>query len=225
MKTITVKGTGNVSVKPDYVVLAMALETSNRDYETAMREAAERIEQINKSLSTVGFKKESVKTTDFSVRTDYESKKDRSGNYRRVFNGYVVHHHLKVSFDFDTKLLSKALGTIASCVAEPELSISFTVKEPSAVNEALLKSAAENAKKKAEILCAASGAKLGELVNIDYNWGELNIYSRTNYNMESDCFMACAETNYSLDIEPDDIDATDTVTFVWEIVKIYSGNQ
>ena len=218
MKTITVKGTGNVSVKPDYVVLSMSLVTKNRDYETAMREAADRIEHINKSLATIGFEKESVKTTDFNVRTDYDSKKDRVGNYYRVFNGYVVNHRLKVSFDFDTKVLSNALGTIAYCIAEPEFSINFTVKEPSAVNEALLKSAAENAKKKAEILCAASGVKLGELVNIDYNWGELNIYSHTNYAMEADCIKACAETPYSLDIDPDDIDATDTATFVWEIV-------
>ena len=218
MKTITVKGTGNVSVKPDYVVISMSLETRNHDYETAMRAATGKIELINESLSAIGFEKESVKTTDFNVRTDYESVKDRNGNYHRVFNGYVVNHRLKVSFDFDTKVLSKALGTIACCIAEPELSIGFTVKEPSAVNEALLKSATENAKRKAEILCMASGTKLGELVNINYNWGELNVYSRTDYEMDSDCIKACSDAPYSLDIEPDDIDATDTVTFVWQIV-------
>ena len=70
MKTITVKGVGSVSVKPDYVVLSMSLETRNRDYETAMREATSRIDQINESLSAIGFEKESVKTTDFNVRTD-----------------------------------------------------------------------------------------------------------------------------------------------------------
>ena len=102
-------------------------------------------------------------------------------------------------------------------MAEPEISIRFTVKDPSAVNEELLRSAAENAKKKAELLCSASGVKLGDLVNIDYNWGELSIYSRTNYEMDMDCMKACAVDSYSLDIEPDDIDATDTVTFVWEI--------
>ena len=217
MKTITVKGVGNASVKPDYVVLSMSLETRNKDYERAMREAAEKIDLINKNLQEIGFEKESVKTTDFNVRTDYESKKDRTGNYYRVFNGYVVYHHLKVSFDFDTKVLSQALGTIATCIVDPELSISFTVKNPSAVNEALLKSAAENAKKKAEILCAASGTKLGELVNIDYNWGEVNIYSNTNYEMEADCMKGCAIEPYSLDIEPDDINAADTATFVWQI--------
>lgn len=218
MKTITVKGAGNVKVKPDYVVLSMTLETKNLDYEAAMQDAAEKIEHINNSLQIIGFQKESIKTTDFNVRTVYESKKDSDGNYYRVFEGYAVTHRLKVSFDFDTKVLAKALGTIAICVANPELTIAFTVKDSTAVNEALLKSAAENAKKKAEILCAASGVKLGELINIDYNWGELNVYSRTRYDMADDWLMSNECEGLScIDIEPDDIEASDTVTFMWQI--------
>ena len=218
MKTITVKGAGNVKVKPDYVVLSMTLETKNLDYEAAMQDAAEKIEHINNSLQIIGFQKESIKTTDFNVRTVYESRKDSDGNYYRVFEGYAVTHRLKVSFDFDTKVLAKALGTIAVCVANPELTIAFTVKDSTAVNEALLKSAAENAKKKAEILCAASGVKLGELINIDYNWGKLNVYSRTRYDMADDWLMSNECEGLScIDIEPDDIEASDTVTFMWQI--------
>lgn len=82
------------------------------------------------------------------------------------------------------------------------------------MSKELLKSAAENAKQKAEILCAASGAKLGDLVTIDYNWGELNIYSPTRYEMTNRCL---AETSTSIDIEPSNIDVSDTVTFVWEL--------
>lgn len=216
MKTITVKGIGNASVKPDLIVLSLLLSSKSKDYEAAMESAAMKISELNKSLEKIGFEKESVKTTDFNVYTEYESKKDRNGNYLRVFDGYVVKHHLKVSFDFDTKVLGQALGTIASCVAEPELSVSFTVKDSSDINEALLKSAAENAKKKAEILCVASGVSLGDLVNIDYNWGELNIYSHTRYEMESDCMEKCCALD-SIDIEPEDINVNDTVTFVWQI--------
>lgn len=216
MKTITVKGVGNVSVKPDYIVLSLYLKSIDKDYEKSMELAATKIAQLNKSLENIGFEKDAVKTIDFNVDTDYESKKDRYGNYYRVFNGYRVSHRLKVSFEFDTKILAKTLSAIAGCVADPELSVNFTVKDSSAVNEALLKSAAENAKKKAEILCLASGASLGDLVNIDYNWGELNIYSNTRYCMEKECMAEmCAPS--SIDIEPDDIDLNDSVTFVWEI--------
>ena len=45
------------------------------------------------------------------------------------------------------------------------------------ISEELLINATENAKTKAEILCKASGNTLGQLLNIDYNWGELNVFS------------------------------------------------
>lgn len=70
---------------------------------------------------------------------------------------------------------------------------------------------------KAEILTKASGVTLGELVSIDYNWGELHLYSPTRYEMEADCLMKVSAAPTAMDIEPDDIDVSDSVTFVWEI--------
>lgn len=67
--------------------------------------------------------------------------------------------------------LSLALSAIAGCLSHPQLSVAFTVKDATAINEAMLRSAAANAKKKAEILCEASGVTMGDLIAIDYNWG------------------------------------------------------
>ena len=39
------------------------------------------------------------------------------------------HHGLKLEFDFDSQRLSKVLGAIAVCIAEPELNVQFTVKD------------------------------------------------------------------------------------------------
>ena len=85
--------------------------------------------------------------------------------------------------------------------------------------DALRESACANAKAKAkaEILTKASGVTLGELVSIDYNWGELHLYSPTRYEMEADCLMKISAAPTAMDIEPDDIDVSDSVTFVWEI--------
>lgn len=52
---------------------------------------------------------------------------------------------------------------------------------------------------------------------IDYNWGELHLYSPTRYEMEADCLMKISAAPTAMDIEPDDIDVSDSVTFVWEI--------
>ena len=181
-------------------------------------------------------RKEDLKTTSFDVQTRYENVKDRQGNYKREFVGYACSYRLKLAFDFDSKQLAKVISAIADCGAKPELSIAFTVRNPSAVSEKLLISATENARAKAEILCKASGSTLGQLLNIDYNWGELNVYSRTSYEVE-DCIWGelnvYSRTSYEVEdciqplmamskcsapeIEPDDIDVSDTVAFTWEI--------
>ena len=216
-RTITVKGMGNVKTAPDYVVVSMNLETQAMEYEETMERAAQQIDYLNTSLEAVGFEKKSVKTTNFNVRTAYESVKDKNGNYKSVFNGYVCSHRLKVEFDFDTKRLAQTLSAISQSLAKPELSIAFTVKDPSAVNKELLKSATINAREKAEVLCEASDVELGDLLTIDYNWGELNIVSRTDYMLEERVMSMPMKAMADMDIEPDDIDVSDTATFVWEI--------
>lgn len=94
----------------------------------------------------------------------------------------------------------------------------ITVKEPGKVSEALLASAAANAREKAQALCRASGGELGRLPRIDYNWDELNIVSPTRYEL-ADCAMPlmAAGKRCAPEIEPDDIDLHDTAAFVWEI--------
>ena len=215
MRTITVKGIGAVSVKPDLIVLRLSMETAEYEYDAAMKAAAEKIDFLNKALEAAGFEKKSAKTADFRVRADYDRLNDGKGNYTSVFMGYKCRHELKIEFDFDTKRLAKALSEISKCIAKPEISIDFTVKDSSAVSGELLKAAAKNAREKAEILCAASGAKLGELLSIDYNRGELHLYSATDYDVEGKCMMPGAADD--MDIEPEEIKARDTATFAWEI--------
>jgi uncharacterized protein YggE len=215
-RTITVKGIGRVSTSPDLVVISMSLETTEHDYEATMEFAAQKIEYLNVALEKIGFEKKSVKTTYFNINTNYRSVRDANGNYSHVFDGYVCNHRLKVEFDFDTKRLSQVLSAISKCVAQPEISISFTVKDPSAVSRELLISATANAKEKAEILCEASGVTLGALLSIDYNWGELNVVSHTKFSFDEEMDMAC-ERAIDMEIEPEDIKVNDTATFIWEI--------
>lgn len=215
-RTITVKGVGKASAKSDYVVLSMSLQAHHMNYEKTMEEATEQFDQLKKSLVSIGFDKESIKTKSFDVRVDQNQVKDKNGNYKYVFNGYIVSHTLKVEFDFDSKMLSYALNAVATCLANPQLTIAFTVKDATAINEMMLRSATANAKRKAEILCDASNVKMGQLLSINYNWGELNIYSKTRYDMDEDC-MPMISMSRSIEIEPDDIDVSDTATFVWEI--------
>ena len=134
MRTITVKGTGNASARPDYIILSLNIEVLSETYDHAMLEASVRIEKLQGVAVRVGYRKEDLKTTSFDVQTRYENVKDRQGNYKREFVGYACSYRLKLAFDFDSKQLAKVISAIADCGAKPELSIAFTVRNPSAVS-------------------------------------------------------------------------------------------
>lgn len=215
-RTITVKGIGSVSVKPDQVVLTLSLESKDLDYNKAMSVASKQIEQLHQAVEMVGFDKESLKTSNFNVRTLYERVKDKGDNYKNVFDGYVVEHSLKLAFDLEAQRLAEVLSSISACYARPEMNIAFTVKNPSGVHELLLQDAARNAMKKADALIGALGVHLGQLLTVDYNWSEINVFSQTRFEK---CTFKCNDYNRDFDanITPEDIDINDTATFVWEI--------
>lgn len=214
-RTITVKGTGNTSVKPDQIEVSLTLKALNPDYDAAMQQASGLLAALRTALQEVGFAEDDLKTSSFDVRTEYEGFHDKDGNYQRKFTGYSCVQSMALRFDFDTRLLSETLTAISDCVANPELNVSFTVKDPECVREELLRKAAENARSKAEILADASGVKLGELVTINYSWGEINICSPMSFGVESNCMAKASRV--SMDFAPQDIEVSDSATFVWKI--------
>ncbi len=213
-RTINVKGTGRVVVPPDLIVIDITLSARHINYARTMAIAAEQIENLRNALTGIGFEKTDLKTANFDVSTNYEGEHDANGNYRRKFVGYVCSHGLSIEFDLDTERLSTVLNTISQCLAEPEFSIRFTVKDKDAVSEKLLASAVKNAREKAEILAASAGVKLGDILSINYNWLELDVFSPTRYTSPE----AVMGANFkSVDIEPADVNVSDTVSLVWAI--------
>ena len=81
MKTITVKGVGKVSVKPDLIVVSMTLTSEDKEYEKTMELAAEKIKLVTEKIEKIDFEKDAIKTKDFHVNTNYESVKNKNGAY------------------------------------------------------------------------------------------------------------------------------------------------
>lgn len=213
MKTITVKGVGTVSEKPDYIVLSLGVRSKAKTCGECVGNANERIELLESAAQSAGFEKGELKTTSFNVQSDYENYRNDDGSFGQRLAGYICRYDLKLAFDFDSERLSRTLDIITGCGADAELSIEFTLKHPEKASAALLKSAADNARAKAEVLCAASGVTLGELVNIEYNWSDVRFGSAEMWRCADAVPMAAAAPEFT----PDDIKSSDTATFIWEI--------
>ena len=215
--TIRVTGRGRLKVHPDRTRITLTLEGVLEQYEEAMAESAKAAEEIRGLLCGLGFEKTDLKTTDWSVDTEYRSYK-YGGEYRQKLVGYRYEHDMKVEFDSDNVRLGKILYALAHSPRHPEFRISYTVKDPESVKNRLLGKAVEDAREKGQILAGAAGVTLGKIRQIDYSWGEMRFETSPMDKMVmADCCVEGPDKSYALDIEPDDIDTSDTVTVIWEI--------
>ena len=207
---IKIKGVGRIKRAPDTIVLSLDIEEKDACYSDAVEGAAKQLRIMQGNLATVGFKKQDLKTNDFTINPDYEDFRDENGNYTRHFLGYKVNQELSLSFPLDMEMLSKVMSVLAMCVVNPEVHIGFTISDEDGIKKELLKSATQDAIEKANILCEASNVKLGRLLSIDYSWKELCFESTEKYEV----FEAHSA---EFDMQPDDIKISDTVEFIWEL--------
>lgn len=215
-KIIRVTGKGKISVKPDMICLDITARGTYPDYEEAIRKSADHTKLLRRTIEKSGLPGQDLKTKDFSVQSEYESYRDYNDNYKKRFLGYSFYHRTEISFPNDNKQLGRILYELARCPGDLEFSINHTVKDREKVKNALLKKAVEDSREKAEILTGAAGVELGQILRMDYSWGEINIMSSPIDSFEMKA-MPLRESSYDIDIEADDIDVSDTVTIEWEI--------
>ena len=213
-RIITVRGIGRASVKPDNVTLTFTLEAKDMDYQQAADTAAGQIEALRQAVEAAGHSREDLKTVDLGVRTEYRGV-DENGRYRQEFDGYVCSHTLRLDFDLTPERLSETLTALSRCAAKPSLSVGFSVKDPTAVSEAILRDAAANARRRAALLCEASGTALGELLRIDYDWNRPRFESRSRFE-ENMARPMLAKAAFA-DLAPQEIEAEDSASFTWAI--------
>jgi len=219
MRTIRVTGKGQIKVKPDVTRLTITCEGTYKEYGDALKHSSEDTEKLNDLFERFGFDRTDLKTLSFNVDTEYESYQERNV-WKQRFKGYRFSHIMKVEFSSDNDRLGKILYALSKSPVKPQFRISYTISDPEGAKNELLGKAIADAKVKAAVLTEAAGVALKDIQTIDYSWGEISfemhptqkLMSLADYGagMEEDC-------SYDMDIEPDDIRVSDTVTVVCEI--------
>lgn len=216
MRTLRVTGKGQIKVKPDVTRITMTLTGLRKEYAKTLEASSTDTEQLKEVLKPFGFESIDVKTLRFNVDTEYESYQERN-QWKQRFVGYKYDHVMKIEFDSDNDRLGRILYALAHALVQPELRISYTVKDQEAAKNLLLGKAVEDAMAKAAVLASAAGVSLKEIQSIDYSWGTINFEVQPMArNILCDAKVT-SEESYDMDIEPDDIEVSDTVTVVWDI--------
>lgn len=206
--TISVKGVGNVSLPPDMTVITFEMNSFSREYTAAVEDLNERVAELREKLSSVDIDRKQLKTTRFDVDADYKYVEDE-----RVFNGWIAKHNLRLELPVDRDRLNQAFEAVATESIQAEFNIHFEVTDKAAVREAVLVDATKTAQKNAKAIASAAGCRLGKVLKMEYGWSEIHFRS-VGYSMPSE--MMCEAR--MPDIEPEDVDAHDSVTVEWELV-------
>lgn len=214
-RTITVRGTGTLRLKPDWTEITLRLKSLDRSYAKSAEKANAQLAALKGALAAAVFPEDSLRTVNFSVDAEREGKPDKDGHYRNVFKGYACIHELKLEFPFDIGRLSAAIAAVSGCTADPEMNVRFTVRDREKAVDELLSSAAANARQRAETLTKAAGVTLGALVGINYNVRTQDFDSPTGLLMAK--HANAQGTVMDLAMSPEDIELSDSASFVWEI--------
>lgn len=218
MRTIRITGKGQIKVKPDVTRISIELTCVEKTYDEAIHRSTTDTNQLKDLFAEFDFERSDLKTTYFNIDCEYESYQEE-GIYKNKLIGYRYRHTLKLEFDSDNELLGKLLYALTQCDLNPEFHISYTVKNPEAAKNELLGKAITDAEEKAAVLTDAANVKLGDIQSIDYSWGEIEFTSNpmSRSIMFNECCDVSAKASYDIDIEPDDIEVSDTVTVIWDI--------
>lgn len=218
-RTIRVTGKARLSVRPDTIRLRINIEGIEPAYDKALKSSAESVEELKDLAESLGFARSDLRTAYFNIDTEYESYQAKDKSWKRRFVGYKYVHRMHLEFPADNQRLGKILYALAHSSVAPEFSMEYTVADPEPARNELLAAAVHDSATKASVLAGASGVQLGEIVSIDYSWGEVELLSRPTRELMLACeASADSSGSYDMDIEPEDIDITDTVTVVWSIL-------
>ena len=214
-RTVTVTGVGAAGARPDLAEVTVTVEASDPEYRKCVASNSAKTDLLRSALISLGFDGDALKTRDFQVIPQYESRREQE-TFRQVFTGYSCVHRTVIRFDWDSESLARVIDAVTGCGADAEVGIRFTVKNAEELINAGITEAARSARRKAEVLCAASGGTLGKLISAEYRQDTPDLYSPTSYVPAGRMMakMAGAET----DIRPEDVQFRQYATLVWELV-------
>ena len=161
-RTITVSATGSVSAVPDEATIATGVSSEAKTARDAMSKNTEQMKKVNAELKTQGIDAKDIQTTQFNVEPVYVYPKE---GQPPSITGYRVNNMVSVRVrNLDS--LGGVLDQLVTVGANQMHGLSFDVSKAETLKDEARKEAVANALRRAKLLAAASGAEVGDVLQI-----------------------------------------------------------
>lgn len=210
-RTITVSGTGTISVDPDVAYVHFGVVTKAASAKAAQAENAKAFAAIEKVLKDeFGIPAEDVKTSGFSVHPEYQWVESRK---KSEIVGYTASHSVTVTYR-DMEGLGRLLDAVSQAGANQINGIRFGTEKSEMYELQALEKAMENARAKAEALAKAAGAPIKRVLHVSES-GSLGGVPPVVPYAKAAVEMAASDAGTS--VQPGQLEYTVKVSVVYEL--------
>lgn len=175
---IGVSATSSQQVSPDLLIIQMHVQTQASTAKQAIQDNAAVSADLLAKLKALGLTDQDIQTVSYTVNPVYQSNYtcDRNGN-NCIYNSYITGYMATNSLSLQVKDLTKGGDVIdASSTAGTNQtfvdSVQFTLQDTTrrTLENALLKTAAAEAKDKAQNMADGSGVALGKALSVSESY-------------------------------------------------------
>jgi len=161
-RTVSVVGTGRVTVPPDLASLTLGVETTDRALAAAQRENATRSAALRARLAGWGLPAREIQTAGYNVWQDH----DRDGTPR----GYRVSNTVRLLVS-DLARVGELLDTAIDAGANSIGGVTFGLRDEADALHRAREAAMADARAKAAHYAALAGSRLGDVLSISEGGG------------------------------------------------------
>jgi len=162
-RTITVTGTGKVTLTPDIAYISIGVHTENASATQAVSGNSTQAQAVITAIKGFGVADKDIQTTDFSINPQQQT--DANGKVTGIL--YVVDNTVSVTVRDLTKL-GDLLDSTVNAGANNINSIQFDVADKTAALSQARLAAVADARKQADELTKATGVALDVVQSISY---------------------------------------------------------
>lgn len=167
VRSLSVSGTGQVSLTPDIATINIGVRTEADEATDALEENTAQANAISQVLQDLGVLEEDIQTSSFYV---YPSERYNSETGETEGTYFVVENTVNITVrDLDS--LGEVLSTVVEAGANTIYGISFDVDDQETAIAEAQELAIQDAYSDAEAIADAAGVELGELISISVSSG------------------------------------------------------
>jgi len=203
-------GEGKTTATPDIVTITLGVETRNVSASVAANENAKLMNNTINALLSAGLKKNDIQTSHYSLGIQTEENPVPTGAAKnKMPPEFVATNQVTAKMNVSENI-GKVLDAATTAGSNSVMGISFDLRDPKPQMDKALAEAVNDSRKKAEIMAATVGVKLGKILELSEG------YSFTSSNAKMAAYSLGEATTPVL---PGEMEITASVTATYEITK------